>query len=185
MYKTQNFVLASLLALAVASPAIAETATTGSDAVQPKAPEATQTTPRAMTAPAGTASITVQHDNQVLSSDLVGRPVVNSEGQNIGEISNLIIDDQDRVVGAVVSVGGFLGLGSKEVGVAWNEIRLSREDDKLIAMVDMSEQSLTAAPEFKSLAEAERDRAAAAAQAERARQLEQQTKGQLPGAAAE
>jgi hypothetical protein len=51
------------------------------------------------------------------ASKLVGAPVVNDSDQKIGTIDDLIVGRDDRVPYAIVSVGGFLGVGDKLVAV--------------------------------------------------------------------
>jgi hypothetical protein len=63
-----------------------------------------------------------QQPDEMLTTRIVGRPVYGEQEENVGEITALIVDDEQQIVGAVLSVGGFLGLGGKEVGVAWDEL---------------------------------------------------------------
>ncbi len=51
------------------------------------------------------------------ASKLVGATVVNSADESIGKIDDLVVNPQDKVTYAIVSVGGFLGVGSKLVAV--------------------------------------------------------------------
>ena len=101
-----------------------------------------------------------QEPNQTLSSDVIGLPLLNEDGAGLGEISDLILNDQQQVIGAVVEVGGFLGLGSKSVGLPWQAFRIEEREGASVAVVGMTEQQLAEAPEFKSLAQIEAERAA-------------------------
>jgi putative membrane protein len=53
---------------------------------------------------------------------LIGRTVENSNGDNLGEINNVIINEKGDVVAVVIGVGGFLGIGEKNVGVPFDEL---------------------------------------------------------------
>jgi sporulation protein YlmC with PRC-barrel domain len=75
------------------------------------------------TAPANGASgaasvITMQSGNQWLSSNLVGVDVIGADNEKIGDVSDILFDRSGSVVGYVVGVGGFLGIGTKNVALA-------------------------------------------------------------------
>jgi len=53
---------------------------------------------------------------------LIGRTVENSNGDNLGEINNVIINEKGDVVAVVIGVGGFLGIGEKNVGVPFDAL---------------------------------------------------------------
>jgi putative membrane protein len=53
---------------------------------------------------------------------LIGRIVENSQGDNLGEINNVIINEKGDVVAVVIGVGGFLGIGEKNVGVPFEAL---------------------------------------------------------------
>jgi putative membrane protein len=74
-------------------------------------------------APAGVA---------VQASDVIGAEVVNDQGDAVGEIMDLVIDDQ-KVEYAVVSVGGFLGIGDKEVAVPLDQLKLGADEAYLMS----------------------------------------------------
>jgi sporulation protein YlmC with PRC-barrel domain len=97
--------------------------------------------------------VTEQQDGQTLSSDLIGMKVVGSNQESIGKVSALIIEN-DQVVGAVLDVGGFLGLGAKKVGVPWNTLSVSETDGSMVANVTLSKEELSDMPEFKTIADA-------------------------------
>jgi sporulation protein YlmC with PRC-barrel domain len=96
-----------------------------------------------------------QDDDQSIASEIVGLPIFNNRNEEIGEITDLILDEQQQVVGAVVAVGGFLGLGTKSVGVPWGAIRIERRDGESLAFLALGDEELAAAPAF--LTRAERD----------------------------
>lgn len=59
---------------------------------------------------------------------LIGRTVENSEGENLGEINNVIINEKGDVVAVTVGVGGFLGIGEKDVGVPFDSLDFRAEE---------------------------------------------------------
>ena len=58
-----------------------------------------------------------------LASTLIGRTVTNAQGETLGDINDLIVDEQGTVVAVVIGVGGFLGMGEKDVGVRYSALQ--------------------------------------------------------------
>jgi len=54
---------------------------------------------------------------QHLANDIIDSPVYGMTGENIGNVSDLIVEPEGRLVGIIVGVGGFLGIGEKDVGI--------------------------------------------------------------------
>lgn len=59
------------------------------------------------------------------SSKIVGSPVVNDSNEKIGEIDDLLVEPSDKVLFAVLSVGGFLGMGEHLVVVPFNSLKIT------------------------------------------------------------
>jgi sporulation protein YlmC with PRC-barrel domain len=76
---------------------------------------------------------------------LVGRDVRNVTNETIGEVNNIVVDPDGKVQQVIVSVGGFLGVGSKHVALAWNQVRMDATGGAI--MVDMTKEQLKSAPE--------------------------------------
>jgi hypothetical protein len=57
------------------------------------------------------------------SSRIVGATVYNDTDQSIGKVDDLIVGQDGRISAAVISVGGFLGIGSKLVKVPYDQLR--------------------------------------------------------------
>ena len=66
--------------------------------------------------------ITRQAPTDWTAEALIGRTVENANGDNLGEINNVIINEKGDVVAVVIGVGGFLGIGEKNVGVPFDEL---------------------------------------------------------------
>jgi sporulation protein YlmC with PRC-barrel domain len=75
---------------------------------------------------------------QVLSaSTMMGDDVINTEGENLGSIKELMIDlEEGRIAYAVLSFGGFLGLGDKLFAIPWGAFALDTEREAFILNVD-------------------------------------------------
>ena len=80
------------------------------------------------------------------AKEIVGKDVVNANGKEIGEIEDLVIDD-NKTVHAVIGVGGFLGIGEKDVLVPFSQLRIGA--DNAIMMSEATEEDLKKLPEYK------------------------------------
>jgi hypothetical protein len=80
-------------------------------------------------------------------SKVIGSTVVNDANDTVGTIDDLIVTPGEKVPFAVLSVGGFLGLGTKYVVVPYNSLQVKDKGHMLLAGV--TKDSLTALPDFK------------------------------------
>src|SRR5919106_2496855 len=85
---------------------------------------------------------------QIMAVDtLEGDNVVNLEGETLGEIKNIMIDVlRGRVAYAVLSFGGFLGMGDKLFAIPWSALTLDADNHNFI--LDVPKQYLKDAPGF-------------------------------------
>ena len=56
------------------------------------------------------------------ASKLVGLKIYNSKNENIGQITELLLDHSGSVEAVVISVGGFLGVGQRDIAVPYKDI---------------------------------------------------------------
>jgi len=83
----------------------------------------------------------------VLASKIIGEAVVNRQDKNLGKIHELVIDAKEgRLVYAVLSFGGFMGMGNKLFAMPWEAFEFSNTENKLILNVD--KKKLETAPGF-------------------------------------
>lgn len=73
-------------------------------------------------------------------SEVEGMQVVNQDGQELGEVERVAISNQDDQVYAIVSVGGFLGIGDESVALPIEEMNL--QEDHLVLQTNRSEDEL-------------------------------------------
>jgi hypothetical protein len=70
-------------------------------------------------APAGSAKfINAQGTDQWLSSNFIGVDVIGPDNEKIGDVSDILFEKNGNIVGYVLGVGGFLGIGAKNVALA-------------------------------------------------------------------
>ena len=80
------------------------------------------------------------------SSKIVGATVVNEANETVGAIDDLIVTPTEKVPFAVLSVGGFLGMGTKYVVVPFSALQMK---DKRILLPGATKDALKSLPEFK------------------------------------
>lgn len=85
---------------------------------------------------------------RVLSaSTLQGDRVVNSAGEDIGKIDEIMIDTPTgRIAYAVLSFGGFLGMGDKLFAIPWSRLALDEDNKRFLLNID--KDTLKQAPGF-------------------------------------
>ena len=101
-----------------------------------------------------------------LASDLIGMRIYNSEAEvdaatpvangaeqewdDIGEINDIIVSKDGEVTAVILGIGGFLGLGERDVSISMDKIRiLNDEDGDRFLVVNTSKEMLEQAPEFE------------------------------------
>jgi sporulation protein YlmC with PRC-barrel domain len=81
------------------------------------------------------------------ASKIIGEAVVNREGESLGRIDELVIDAKEgRLAYAVLSFGGFMGMGNKMFAMPWQAFEFSNTENKLILNVEKAK--LENAPGF-------------------------------------
>ena len=146
--KTSYLAVVSIAALALGGAVNAqETTAPKSNAATAAAP----TTVPEVAAPAATGSFaTIQSASDWRSSKVIGLNVYNAKDEKIGDINDLIIGPSGTITHAIVGVGGFLGMGEKNVAIPFASVKMSRDKNgKPTAMVDSTKEALQAAPTFK------------------------------------
>lgn len=95
------------------------------------------------------AASEVSHDqaaDELRAEWLKGAKVTSPAEDSIGDIKDLILDDQGQVKAVVIGVGGFLGIGEKQIAVDWSDLTIT-EDGKTITST-LTKEDADAAPEY-------------------------------------
>lgn len=133
----------------LATTALATLVATGAMAQDATAP-ATTTPPTAATEqPAAPA---VRADGH-LASNIIGETVYNGtaeDAQNIGKVTDLVLDKDGNVETAVIGVGGFLGLGAKDVTFDFDKMQWAEKDGDRWLIAAVTKEALEAQPAFDS-----------------------------------
>jgi sporulation protein YlmC with PRC-barrel domain len=87
------------------------------------------------------------------ASQLIGCAITNSKNESLGEIQDIVLDGGNRKIAyAVISFGGFLGMGEKNFAMPWRLIEVSQRstDDVPRATLGLDQATLKNAPGFDS-----------------------------------
>lgn len=99
----------------IAAPALAQT--TPAPAPANPAPMSPQAAPMSADQSGAMNFVEVRPQDQFRASKLIGTRVMGANNENIGEINDVLMDQSGKVHAVVIGVGGFLGLGEKDVAV--------------------------------------------------------------------
>jgi len=80
------------------------------------------------------------------SSKMVGSSVSNENNETVGTIDDLIITEGGQAPNAILSVGGFLGLGTKYVALPFTSLKIV---DKKVVLPGGTKDALQGLPDFK------------------------------------
>ena len=94
--------------------------------------------------------IKVKNDD-MLTSNVVGLDIYNGQNNNIGKIQDVVFDKADKVTGYILSVGGFLGMGTHYVAVDPGAVSITYDGANKTwrASMNATKDQLKSAPEFK------------------------------------
>lgn len=81
------------------------------------------------------------------ADQLIGADVLNASGDSIGEIEDLVVDTNNQVSKAIVGVGGFLGMGTKNVTLDIAELKQGTDQKGFLST--MTKEELKTLPEYK------------------------------------
>ncbi|MER9693532.1 PRC-barrel domain-containing protein [Mesorhizobium sp. M0179] len=108
------------------------------------------TTPAPAEAPATIAPAPQQADG-ALMTNIIGESVYNGTGddaQKIGDVSDVVFDENGQAKSAIIGVGGFLGIGSKNVAFDYGKLQwVERNGDRWL-VAETTKEALTALPDF-------------------------------------
>lgn len=95
--------------------------------------------------------VTRSESGDLLTDDLMGNEVHSTveDDESIGTIEDLLLTEDGSIKAVIVSVGGFLGMGDKNVAIAWDSLELTQEDDEYVIEVNASQDALENAAEFE------------------------------------
>ena len=114
----KQLLTATAISALMISGAFAQTTTPSPSTPPAPAPSATpSTTPAPSAAASNPSFLSSQQSDQWLASKFSGTDVIGPNNEKIGDVSDILFDKSGKVVGVIVGVGGFLGIGQKDVAI--------------------------------------------------------------------
>jgi hypothetical protein len=131
----------------------------GTDTMAPDANTDTMATDQDAVAPtaanADEVYIGEQATEEDLASNWIGKSLYNASDENLGDINDILIGANGEIRAVIVGVGGFLGIGEKDVAVSFSAIEPRTDADGNVDLyLNATQEQLEAAPDFETVAEA-------------------------------
>jgi len=95
----------------------------------PAAPAATAPTDTTTTAAIDKSTLKEMPATEIRAEDLVGTTVYGANDANVGEIGDILLSSDGKVDAYLVDVGGFLGMGEKEVAIGSDNLVFMTDND--------------------------------------------------------
>ena len=148
--------LTTTCALFIGGSAFAQTATPAPTEAAPAAAELPVSSQNMFGSPpsedADKVGFVESKDGQLLVSSFIGQTVYESDAADaasVGKLNDLITSPEGEIQAAVIGVGGFLGVGEKDVAVSPDQLQLAtRSDGKKWLVIKATKEQLTEAPSF-------------------------------------
>lgn len=87
---------------------------------------------------------------EMTADDLTGANVYGADNEDMGEVSELLLNDDGSLDRAVLDIGGFLGLGEHSIAVTFEELQIVRgEGGDVRVYIDATQEELEAQPEYE------------------------------------
>lgn len=97
-----------------------------------------------------------QSPDTYLASTLMAATIYNNSDEEVGDVNDMIVTSDGSIKGVVIGVGGFLGVGEKDVAVELSRVEMALDDDgEPYFKADLTEEELEAAPAFMTAEDAE------------------------------
>jgi sporulation protein YlmC with PRC-barrel domain len=130
------------------APEAAQPAPSQPEGTQP-APPAPETAQPEPSAPEGAETMITAPGEAVSVTDYYKQTLYDTSDNTIGEVSDVLLEKDGRVTAAILSVGGFVGLGAKYVSVPFNALRITEKDGKRYLVIDTTKDALMNAPGYQ------------------------------------
>jgi hypothetical protein len=87
---------------------------------------------------------------ELTADDLEGARIYGPNDEDVGEIDELILNDNGQITHVLADIGGFLGMGERTVKLSFEELQLIRNNDNDVRIyVDSTEETLEQLPEYE------------------------------------
>ena len=136
-------VVAAILSCAAAG-ALAQTTPSQPSSPSPSAPAREAAPPADRMVSTGDFNV----HGDMAAGALIGTKVRNANKESIGKVDEIYLDKDAKATVVVISVGGFLGVGSKDVGVKWSDLTFGKEGTSVALTTSLTKDQLMALPDY-------------------------------------
>ena len=84
-------------------------------------------------------------NNGITVSEYYKQSVYDTKDNKIGDVNDVLLDKSGQVSAVILGVGGFLGMGEKDVAVPFNAIKITEKDGNRYLVMDTSKEALQSA----------------------------------------
>ena len=109
----------------------------------------TSTAAYAETSTGGSALLTSVPATSRTVTDWYKQDVYDTQNNKIGEVKDVLLEQDGQVKALIIAVGGFLGAGEKDVAVNFSAVKESMKNNKNYLTMDTTKDALKSAPGFK------------------------------------
>ncbi len=152
MIKTISYAALALFLVSVPASVLAQTAPANDPAAPPPVTALPDATAKESPPQPVEGQIVNQDKVTLLASAIIGGSVYSPADESVGDVNDLVIKPTGEIEAVVVGVGGFIGIGEKDVAIALNRFTMEPTEDfantKLV--LNATKEELQAAPAFKS-----------------------------------
>ncbi len=120
-----------------------------SDQTQPSAAAQDQAaTPSEETPTARSEDIGALTNGALPISDYYNQTVYDNRDNKIGDVNDMLLDNSGKINAVIVGVGGFLGVGEKNVAVPFSLLKVADKDGSRYLVLEANKEALQSAPGY-------------------------------------
>jgi len=91
--------------------------------------------------------------DSMLAGNVIGAQIIDANGDEIGEVDDVVISADGTAQGVVTEVGGFLGIDEKQVLISWSDIDVRQDEDgDVVLQVELDAAALESMPNYEATA---------------------------------
>jgi putative membrane protein len=112
------------------------------------AAEDAEPTPSDKVSKARSAETTTLAGGALPISEFYKQSVYDNRDNKIGDVNDILVDKNGKIEAVIVGVGGFLGMGEKNVGLAFSSLKVAEKNGSRYLVVETTKEALQAAPGY-------------------------------------
>jgi sporulation protein YlmC with PRC-barrel domain len=87
-------------------------------------------------------------DDAMTVSNVYKQDVYDTKENKIGDVNDVLLDKDGRITAVIIGVGGFLGVGEKDVAVPFNSLKMAEKDGDAYLVMNTTKETLEGAPGY-------------------------------------